>query len=155
MRLSLAAAGVVALLAAGCGASPGDGNTAVPGRDPASTGSGGLSLSLAFDEPLAAGSEPRWELTVTNDGPPVTLRFPDGRRGDVVLRRDEQEAYRWSAGRVFTQTVAEEDLGTGEAGEYPLEGTLLDVEPGEHELTATLASDPAPPPVVLTVRVEG
>lgn len=153
---------VVGLLAAAC-ADDGD-DPVVGGNGPTSSTTAadpggaepdaeGLSLSVAFDE-LRISQDVAWVLTVTNEGEPVTLEFRDGQSGDVVLSRSGQEAYRWSRGMVFTQALRSEELGAGEEVGFTLEGATLDgLDPGEYELTATVTSEPAPPPAERTVMV--
>jgi hypothetical protein len=137
-------AAFVALLLAltGCGGGEGD--------------SRGVSLQLSFSpEPLRAGQPVTWSLEVTNGAKaPVTLTFPSGQYGDVVLLRDGAEAYRWSSDKFFPQAVVKERLEAGGDKVFPLEEKALSVEPGDYDLVATLAAEPVPEPVRRRMSVE-
>ena len=121
--------------------------------DPEPAAEGELTLAVDHGE-LQAGELVTWRLTVTNGtGDDVTLVFPSGQSGDVVLSAGGEERYRWSAGMAFTQAVREEPLAVGDSVTYELSGGPLAVPPGEYELEAVLTSDPAPPPVTDEVTV--
>jgi hypothetical protein len=115
-----------------------------------------LSLDVSFSpEPLRTGRPVTWSLEVTNAAEgPVTLNFPSGQQGDVALLRGGTEAYRWSADRLFAQAVVKERLMAGEEKVFRLEEDSLAVEPGDYDLVATLASQPAPASVRLRVSAE-
>lgn len=133
----------------------GEGDEA-PLRPPETTApaGGGLSLTVRHPEPLRRGGAVTWTLEVRNDGTvPVTLVFPSGQHGDVVLRQAGGERYRWSRGRAFTQVLAEMPLRPGEARSFDLREQRLDVAPGDYELVASMTSRPAPPQVRETVAV--
>jgi hypothetical protein len=157
-RLALFAAVVFALT--GCGGGYGDtGGSGVPpgeNRSAPAEGGGGLSLDVSFSpEPLRTGQPVTWSLEVTNGAKaPVTLTFPSGQQGDVVLLRSGTEAYRWSSSKFFAQSVVKETIGAGDHKVFPLEEKGLSVEPGDYDLVATLASQPAPAPVRRHVSVE-
>jgi hypothetical protein len=105
-----------------------------------------VRLSLAFADPLQAGTEARWELRLANDGPePVVLGFRTSQLGDVALEQDGVERWRWSDGRLFLQVLGERELAPGERWSFSLEGDL-DVEPGAYDAVASVSADPAPPP---------
>jgi hypothetical protein len=113
-----------------------------------------VRLSLAVQTPLRAGASARWELRLENDGvAPVLLRFRTSQRGDVALEQDGVERWRWSDGMMFLQVLGERELAPGEVWLVELEG-VVDVEPGEYEAVATVASEPALPPRRLHVVVE-
>jgi hypothetical protein len=116
----------------------------------------GLSLDLAFDEPLSSGQPVTWELSVTNIGAEdVVLTFADAQQGDVVLSDEGgEEVYRWSEDQMFAQMVSEEQLASGESLTVELEEPALDVEPGTYELSAEVTGDPSPEPVTRSVEVE-
>jgi hypothetical protein len=82
----------------------------------------------------------------------LTMTFPSGQDGDVVLSQNGEERYRWSAGRFFTQAVRTVELAPSEAYHFTLEDTLA-VEPGSYELIATVASEPAPAPAMRNVTI--
>jgi hypothetical protein len=148
-RLAVFAAVLLALT--GCGGGEGDSE-----GSRSAGGSGGLSLALSFSpEPLRAGQPVTWSLEVANGAKdPVTLTFPSGQHGDVVLLRDGTEAYRWSSTKFFAQAVVKERLEAGGDKTFPLEERALSVEPGDYDLVATLAAEPAPAPVRRRVSVE-
>lgn len=114
-----------------------------------------LTLTVAAEpDPPVTGSRVTWVLEVVNQGgEPVTLHYADAQRGDVVLRRDGAEAYRWSNGRGFAQEAAEETLAPGEQRAYRLEDRRFNAEAGDYELEATLCSEPAPLPARRAVVV--
>jgi hypothetical protein len=113
-----------------------------------------LTLSLDVRPlPLRPGADAEWELRLRNDGPePVRLTFPTSQLGDVVLRRDGVERWRWSEGRMFLQVLAERELAPAEEWSFSLEGAP-EVEPGRYEATATVCARPAPPPARTPVEV--
>jgi hypothetical protein len=126
------------LLAGACGGGGGGDQRGDPGG-------GELGLSVAFEpDPPEAGKPVMWSLRVRNDGgEAVTLTFPSGKRGDVVLEDERQaEAYRWSDGRFFTEAVTRERLGPDQEVVYRLEEPSLSVEAGDYDLVATLAAEP-------------
>ena len=136
---------------AGCGRGDGGGSESQNG-----TQQKGLSLKVSFDEPLRKGKAVTWTLEVENGGPDAaTLVFRSGKDGDVALVQGGREVYRWSATRYFTQAMRQERLEPGERKQFPLEDKGFSVEPGDYELTASLESEPAPPPARRTVKVEG
>lgn len=137
MRVPVLLAAVV-VLAAGCG----DDGGREQGGEPAG---GGLTFSVTFEpDPPEAGKPVTWSLRVRNDGgEAVTLTFPSGKRGDVVLEGEkDEEVYRWSEGRFFTEAVGRERLGPNQEVVYRLEEPSLSVEPGDYDLVATLAAEP-------------
>ena len=132
---------ILALVAGGCGADGGE----QEGNQAGEPGGGGLTLSVAFDpDPPQAGKPVSWSLTVRNEGgEEVTLTFPSGKRGDVVLEGErDEEVYRWSEGRFFTEAVSRERLRPDQEVVYRLEEPSLSLEPGDYDLVATLAAEP-------------
>ncbi|MGH8989953.1 MAG: BsuPI-related putative proteinase inhibitor [Acidimicrobiia bacterium] len=132
---------VLAVAASGCGnGDGGEENEAVPA---AGSGAEVVVTVTSEPDPPAAGQPVTWSLRVRNDGAePVTLTFPSGKRGDVVLEAEGNEVYRWSDERVFTEAVTQQELAPGQEVEYPLEEPSLGVEPGDYDLIATLAAEP-------------
>lgn len=129
---------LLALVAGACGDDGG-------GEEGGGSGGGGLGFAVAFEpDPPLAGKPVIWSLTVRNQGgEAVTLTFPSGKRGDVVLEGDRnEEVYRWSDGRFFTEAVVRERLGPDQEVVYRLEEPSLSVEPGDYDLVATLAAEP-------------
>jgi len=114
----------------------------------------GLSLSVSFPGPLRSGRPVTWTLEVGNGDPTeATLTFRSGKDGDVALVQGGREAYRWSAGRLFTQAMRQVRLAPGERRTFTLEEKALSAAPGHYDLVAELAADPAPPPVRRSVDV--
>lgn len=153
LRLRLATLATLAnlVLVAGCGGDP------APGADGGSNGAPGteLSLALSWGAQLVSGEPVTWALTVTNErAQPLTLEFRSGQQGDVVLATDDgREAYRWSEERSFTGALVQHPLDAGASITFELSEEQLEVEPGSYRLTATVPSDPPPPPVEETVTV--
>jgi hypothetical protein len=122
---------------------------------PGTGSNGGLSMSVSFAEPLREGQPVTWTLEVENGGPrEETLMFRSGKEGDVSLIQGGREAYRWSATRFFSQAMRQVRIGPGERKTYTLEEKTLTAAPGDYELVAELDSDPAPPPVRQSVKVD-
>jgi hypothetical protein len=138
----------LALVAGGCGGDDGG-----QGGEPAGEG---LAFSVAFEpDPPVAGEPVTWSLTVRNDGgETVILTFPSGKRGDVVLEGErDEEVYRWSEGRFFTEAVTKEQLRPDQEAVYRLEEPSLSVEPGDYDLVATLAAGPEVGPARQRVHI--
>jgi hypothetical protein len=151
MRRHLAVFALIVCALTGCGSGPPNRAGGAPVQ-----GAGGVSLALSFSpEPLRAGQPVTWSLEVHNGTQdPVTLTFPSGQRGDVVLLRNGTEVYRWSSSKFFAQAVVREPLAAGEDKAFPLEEKALSVEPGDYDLVATLAAEPGPGPARRRVSVE-
>ena len=115
-----------------------------------------LALEVDVPAPLVAGAPVTWPLVVTNGtGAAVTLTFPSGQQGEVVLTApDGSEAYRWSEGMMFSQALTEAVVGARSEVTFELQGTL-DVDPGVYTLEASVPSEPAPPSVRQEVTVTG
>lgn len=112
-----------------------------------------LELRVQLRETLETGRI-RWALTVANRGDrAVTLVYPTAQDGDLVLRHDGEVAYRWSDGSAFAQQQRCQLIGAGQEYQFTLRGTSLDVDPGDYELVASLAADPAPEPARIDVTV--
>jgi hypothetical protein len=140
---------------AGCGRDDvGAEQQGAPQKQGGDQGTGGLSLAVSFDEPLRSGGPVTWMLRVTNGGSTeVTLVFRSGKDGDVALRRDGRDVYRWSSTRYFTQAMRQVRLAPGDRKTFPLEERSLSAEAGDYELVAELDSEPAPPPARRSVKV--
>lgn len=137
---------VVSLASAGCG----DEADRLPPREARAHG-----LTLDVDVPeLRVGGPASWTFIVTNSGDgAVTLRSADGMDGDVVLRRDGEIVYRWSAGRFFTQAVRRRTIAPDDQLVFTLEETSLDVAPGTYQLKAVVTATPAPSSIDREVTV--
>ncbi|MDP9387369.1 MAG: BsuPI-related putative proteinase inhibitor, partial [Actinomycetota bacterium] len=113
----------------------------------------GVSLDLRHTEPLRSGAPVRWSLVLRNGAGPLDLVFGSAKDGDVVLRQDGAERYRWSAERFFAQVVRTVPVGAGETATFVLEDDALRVAPGRYDLEASLAAGAAVPPLTRTVTV--
>jgi Intracellular proteinase inhibitor len=121
----------------------------------ASHPTGGLELRLAVVPAVPrAGAAVEWRFEVANRGSgPRRLTFPSGQQGDVVLSAGGAERYRWSRDKMFVMMLSERELAAGEQLDFVLED-VLEVEPGEYALEATVAARPQPPAVHGRVVVE-
>lgn len=120
---------LLAALVAACGGDDGDDGVA----------GGELVVDVEVPEPLAPG-EVVFTVSVENrSDDDVALEFSNGQRADVQLLDDGEVAYTWSAARSFIQALGEEAIPAGERIEFELED-VLDVEPGEYELVATVTA---------------
>ena len=117
----------------------------------------GDDLTMNVDHAaLRSGAAATWVLTVTNGGDSeVELVFGSGQDGDVTLSRDGDEVYRWSEGMAFAQVLRCQMLPAGATATYELPQPVLDVEPGEYQLRASLAAEPKPFDVATQVTVGG
>lgn len=146
---------VMAVLTPGCGGDS-SGDEESGGEAVGEAVGGDVSLSTAFEpDPPAAVQPVTWALTVRNGSvEAVTLTFPSGKRGDVVLRDERDKiVYRWSDGKFFTEAVSRHEVGPGQEVVYRLEDPALGVEPGDYELEATLAAEPQVGPDRQRVRI--
>ncbi|MCZ7664531.1 MAG: BsuPI-related putative proteinase inhibitor [Thermoleophilia bacterium] len=117
----------------------------------------GIRVRLAYaPDPLRSPGNVAWLLDVTNAlSTPLTLRFNDGQLGEVVLRRNGAEAYRWSEGKVFTQALQEIALAPGETRAISLNDELS-LEPDIYDVTAWVtAESPALPQVETEIEILG
>ena len=81
-----------------------------------------------------------FEYEVTNAGTsPVELTFRSGKRADVVVRDGDEEVWRWSDGRMFTQAIQEYSMDPNEV--IIQEFTWKEPASGTYEATARLAAD--------------
>ena len=87
---------------------------------------------------VTVGGGVAFRFTVSNGtGGPVELTFRDGCRADFAVRREDgEEVWRWSEGRMFTQSVGHARLEPGE--EAVFEEEWPDPEPGAYTAEATL-----------------
>lgn len=91
-----------------------------------------------------AQGDVRFAIEVANDGPKkVELNFPDGRTHDfVVLDRAGHEVWRWSAGRMFTQSMQNRLLDSNDSVVYAERWSPP--APGRYILVAQLRSENYP-----------
>jgi hypothetical protein len=154
---------VVALLAPGCRAGRRGGDAATSDSRP----SGRLLVGLGAEGldarggriTVPAGRAVTFGVVAENRGrQSARLVFPTGQSFDLVVSRDGREVWRWSAGRVFTQAVREEEVRPGErrAERITWPGTDQQgqaVEPGTYEARGLVATEPplTTPPIAVTV----
>lgn len=73
-------------------------------------------------------------LAIENDGAePLELTFHDGQRAEFVARADDEEVWRWSDGRMFTQAIETVTLDPG--AETAFEAGWPDPPSGEYTVT--------------------
>jgi hypothetical protein len=121
----------------------------------ASDPAGGLEVRLEVDPPVPVAGRPvEWRFTLANrGGAPSHLTFRSGQQGEVVLLAGAEERYRWSRDKMFVMMLSERELAAGEEWGFVLED-MLEVEPGEYALKATVTARPEPPVVRGGVVVE-
>lgn len=75
---------------------------------------------LASSLNVSVGADVRLSLHLTNSTDrPLELRFPSGQTHDfIILDATGVEAWRWSAGRMFTQALQARTLAAGESLTY-------------------------------------
>ena len=84
-----------------------------------------------------------FELHVTNTGAePVTLRFMSGCRADFAVSTDDTERWRFSDGRMFTQSITDERIDPGETTVY--DATWREPDPGTYTASAKLEATDHP-----------
>ncbi len=83
--------------------------------------------------------EVRFTLIVRNQGTePVALEFKSGQHVEVTVAAEDAEIWRWSDGRMFTQSLETEQLDPDEAVRYPC--TWDTPSPGQYRVTAELTA---------------
>lgn len=86
---------------------------------------------------VATDHDVEFRFTVTNTGTDsVELAFASGFVADFAVHRDDDEVWRWSDGRMFTQALQTETIAPGET--FTHTGTWKDPKPGAYEAVATL-----------------
>jgi hypothetical protein len=89
---------------------------------------------------VTVGEGVSFRFTVSNGtGGPVELTFRDACRADFTVRRADEEVWRWSEGRMFTQDIGHARLEPGE--EAVFEEEWPDPDPGDYTAEATLRVD--------------
>jgi hypothetical protein len=162
-RAAVALLVVVALLAPGCRAGGRGGDAATPGARP----SGRLLVGLGAEGldarggrlTVPAGRAVTFGVVAENRGrESARLVFPTAQSFDLVVSRDGREVWRWSAGRVFSQAVREEEVRPGERRAESITWPGTDqqgqaVEPGTYEVRGLIATEPplTTPPIAVTV----
>ena len=120
---------------------------------------GGLRLRLVaaqspiFPQQLRSG-EAIWfaidAMNLTDQAIPMT--FNNGQVAEVTLSRGDEEVYRWSTDRTFTQAINQIDFGGGEIAGATLRDDLFVVDPGTYTMRAWITADGAD--VVIEAPVE-
>lgn len=114
--------------------------------DSATTRSAGSSSVATADAPLApsldvtVGEAVRFAFSVTNaTEKKLEVLFPDGRTHDViVLDSIGREVWRWSDGRIFTQSVQNRVMRASDT--IAFDGAWRAPAPGSYTVVATLES---------------
>jgi hypothetical protein len=133
----------IAVLAFACGPRPrGDSATERSTARRAATSDAHTPLTPSLDVSVEDGV--RFAFQVTNESSKkLELRFPDGRTHDViVLDSIGREVWRWSEGRLFTQTVQNRVVRSSDS--LAFEEAWKDAKPGTYTAVATLASQNFP-----------
>ena len=98
-------------------------------------------MTLEADLDVSVDSDAVFRFSVTNGGAsPVELTFRTGQIADVAVTESDEEVWRWSDGRMFTQVITSRALDPGETIEQ--EFVWEDPPSGEYQAVATLASKP-------------
>ena len=92
------------------------------------------------------GRDAQFALTVKNVGNKhAELDFANGQRYDfVVIDSAGREVWHWSTGRMFTQSVQNKQLGSGETMRVSETWKKPSVAPGKYTVVATLKSSNYP-----------
>lgn len=108
-------------------------------------GASGSDAPVRADLVVGRGSPQPLALRVTNATRRIVeLRFPDGQTHDfVVLDAAERPVWRWSEGRLFTQTMRTRAVGGGETVEYAVSWPAR-APAGRYTVVATLRSETHP-----------
>ncbi len=105
-----------------------------------------LRLEIKTDRQVYTAGDPvavSFLLLNTSTTAPVRLTFNTGQVFDLVLSRDGQAVWRWSANKLFTQAIQEKNLAPQE---FIFEVLLLDPEitaplaAGEYELEVRITA---------------
>lgn len=97
---------------------------------------------MALDATLATtvDDDVTFQFRVRNAGDtPAELTFRSGQVADVAVFEDDQEVWRWSDGRLFTQALTSRTLPPGET--MAEQFTWEEPQPGAYTARAALASD--------------
>jgi hypothetical protein len=104
-----------------------------------------VKLDTRFDIKVESGSV-RFALVVKNvGGKHAELNFADGQSYDFVVSDSTgREVWQWSIGRIFTQSVQNKQLGTGESMRVSESWNRRTAPAGRYTVTATLKSSNYP-----------
>jgi hypothetical protein len=103
----------------------------------------GLALTISENDEHGMS----FALELKNPGDKLTeVRFANGKTHDFVVLNDrDQEVWRWSDGRLFTQTLQTKQLQRDEAVRFT--ATWDTAAPGRYRLVASLNSDSYDTPI--------
>jgi len=105
-----------------------------------------LEVTVTTDRAVYSAGEPvRGRITVVNgSGATVRLRFSSSQRFDFVVRNAaEEDVWKWSAFRFFTQALGVEEIPAGESLSY--EAVLAgDLVPGTYSVLGSLVARETP-----------
>jgi len=92
------------------------------------------------------GRDAQFALTIKNVGNKhAEVDFANGQRYDfVVIDSAGREVWHWSSGRMFTQSVQNKQLGSGESMRVSETWKKPAVAPGKYTVVATLKSSNYP-----------
>ena len=94
----------------------------------------GLAVTLTQ---ISGSHATSFALELKNPGKLTEVRFTSGKTHDfVVLDEKDREVWRWSAGRLFTQSLQTKQLKTGDSIRF--EATWDSVAPGRYRVVASL-----------------
>lgn len=96
-----------------------------------------MSLESTLDATVDDAVEFQFRVRNTGDSP-VDLQFRSGKVADVTVSDGDEEVWRWSDDRMFTQALQSRTLAPGETLEQAF--TWDDPQPGRYTATGTLAA---------------
>ncbi len=143
-----------AVLAFACGPRSRNEVSNAQGDSPRSAIVADANSPLATSLDVTVEEQVRFDFAIVNAGKKkLELNFRDGQTHDlIVLDANGREVWRWSEGRMFTQSVQNRVLRTSDSLRY--EESWRDPAPGTYVAIATLASEnyPVQRRVEFTVR---
>lgn len=107
----------------------------------------GFGVSVSSDRVSYAPGEPITlrHCVFNRTGEAIGLYFRDAQRFDFVLADEkDSEVWRWSAGRIFSQVLGEEQLGPGREELVYSATCEAKLSPGTYTLTGTLVAQNKP-----------
>jgi hypothetical protein len=134
----------VAVLAFACGPRPNTGEVAGVAR-PAHTRAGAANgPALVSTLGVTVKNGVKMDFRVVNEGSKrLEVNFPSGKTHEVVVVDSlGREVWRWSSGRMFTQTLQNKVLHASDSLDF--DATWRDAPAGKYTAIATLASENYP-----------
>lgn len=134
----------VAVLAFACGPRPNTGEVASNPRGAHARASTTNGPALISTLGVTVKNGVRMDFRVVNEGSKrLEVNFPSGKTHEVVVVDSlGREVWRWSNGRMFTQTLQNKVLHASDTLDYDAE--WRDAPAGKYTVIATLASDNYP-----------